>query len=86
MGGQYDNTERCFNLTVVRYPINSKEFNLPGIKPVNCGLNRAIQSAHTGGAQVAMVDGSVHFLAENTELQVLFNLANRDDGNPVPGF
>jgi hypothetical protein len=33
-----------------------------------------------------MADGSVHFLSESLEIQALYNLANRDDGNAVADF
>ena len=48
-----------------------------------CHANTPIQSAHSGGAQCCFADGSVHFLSETIEIQVLYNLANRDDGQVV---
>jgi hypothetical protein len=33
-----------------------------------------------------MADGSVHFLNEGLEVAILYNLANRDDGNSIPAF
>ncbi|MEA1950515.1 MAG: DUF1559 domain-containing protein [Planctomycetota bacterium] len=72
--------QRTFNLTTVRHPINEKSSTALGVL-VNCGTNHAIQSAHSGGAQVLLADGSVQFLADETELKLLYNLANRNDGN-----
>lgn len=43
-------------------------------------------SAHTGGAQFVLCDGSVHFLSSSIEPQVFQDLANRADGNLVDGF
>lgn len=40
-------------------------------------------SMHTGGAQFAFVDGSVHFLQQTINTTTLFRLANRQDGQPV---
>jgi prepilin-type N-terminal cleavage/methylation domain-containing protein/prepilin-type processing-associated H-X9-DG protein len=40
-------------------------------------------SFHTGGAQFAFVDGSVHFLQQTINTDTLFRLANRQDGLPV---
>lgn len=77
-----DGTDRCFNLTIVRNPINEKSSTAFGVDK-NCGPNSAIQSAHAGGAFVLMADGSVHFLSDETDLQLLYNLANRDDGKII---
>jgi prepilin-type N-terminal cleavage/methylation domain-containing protein/prepilin-type processing-associated H-X9-DG protein len=75
--------KRWFNTTTVRYGINHKAWNSTGVGDEYYGCNRPIQSAHPGGAHVALGDGSVQFLSESMELQTLFNLANRDDGNVV---
>ncbi|MEA1950836.1 MAG: DUF1559 domain-containing protein [Planctomycetota bacterium] len=72
--------QRTFNLTTVRHPINEKSSSALGVLS-NCGVNHAIQSSHPGGAQVLLADGSVQFLDDETELRILYNLANRDDGN-----
>ena len=47
----------------------------------NVGVNRPLVSAHTGGVNVALADGSVHFLSDSFDEATLFNLADRDDGN-----
>ena len=71
---------RVFNTTVVRYRINHKDSVDEGIEG-NAGRNRPLTSAHTGGANVLHVDGSVHYLNESTLIDVLYDLADRDDGN-----
>jgi prepilin-type N-terminal cleavage/methylation domain-containing protein/prepilin-type processing-associated H-X9-DG protein len=78
---------RFFNTTTVRYAINTNSMSLPGIGPggYSYGANRPILSAHSGGANVLMGDGSTHFLSESLDLQVLYNLANRDDGRIETG-
>ncbi|NDC54919.1 MAG: DUF1559 domain-containing protein, partial [Planctomycetia bacterium] len=43
----------------------------------------ALFSDHPGGAQVAMCDGSVHFVAESTSDAVLVGLASRNCGEAV---
>jgi type II secretory pathway pseudopilin PulG len=85
MGPGSDGWQRIFNLTVVVSRVNERSFEALGVAG-NCGPNRAIQSSHPGGALVSMVDGSVHFLSESTNIQTLYDLANRDDGHVVSGF
>ena len=53
----------------------------PGI-----GANQAILSAHPGGAHILLCDGSVHFATDSLDIDVLYNLADRDDGNPLADF
>jgi prepilin-type processing-associated H-X9-DG protein len=61
------------------HPINLKTAEAAGILQ-NCGPNRPIQSPHSGVAQTVFCDGSVHALSGNLEMQILRDLANRDDG------
>jgi prepilin-type processing-associated H-X9-DG protein len=42
-------------------------------------------SRHPGGGNFVFADGSVHFLAYNISAAVQANLANRMDGNVIPG-
>lgn len=77
----YAQNQRDWNITTVRYGINTRAYNLTGIGELYYGNNRPIQSAHPGGANVLFADGSVRLLMENTPLQQLFDLCNRDDGN-----
>ena len=82
----YTSDDRWFNTTTVRYPMNTKAWNLAGVGETYYGCNRPIQSAHPGGAQVLLTDGSVRFVVANLDLQTLFNLVNRNDGNPTSSF
>ena len=43
-------------------------------------------SGHSGGANFAMADGSVHFVAETIDLTVYRGLGARDDGLPAGGW
>ena len=80
MGGRTGQLRR-FNLTAIRHPLNVRSvFGAPGA-PGNLGPNRPLHSEHSGGVVVGLCDGSSHFLADNTSLQVLFDLSDRDDGN-----
>lgn len=75
-----------FAVTAIRYPINK---NGQWTNGGNCGgegvcgstaSNIPLNSAHSGGVSAAMVDGSVTFLGDSTDLAVLARLATRDDG------
>lgn len=60
----------------------------PNSRLYDCGNNtdRAVfasRSAHVGGVQVSMSDGSARFASENIDLQVWRNLGSRHDGNTV---
>lgn len=83
---------RTFQMTTIRYAINQKTgwTNAPG----NCagtgvcdnmGTNIPLNSTHTGGVNILLADGSVRFLADSTPIQVLAQLATRDDGVPLGG-
>ncbi len=73
----------CWNITTVRYPPNFKRVMgptpLPGCSE-NHGINNPLQSPHRGGLQVVIVDGSVMFISETIDLEVLLRLAIRNDG------
>jgi prepilin-type processing-associated H-X9-DG protein len=46
------------------------------------GANTPLNSAHPGGVNVALADGSVRFLADDMSLDTLGRLATRDDRLP----
>jgi len=48
--------------------------------------NTPLNSAHTGGLQITLADGSVRFLSNNVDTAVAFNLADRRDGNVIGEF
>lgn len=74
--------ERQFNMTCVIHPIGETSYLAYGVAG-DCGPNRPIQSAHPGGTNVLLADGSGQYFANTLDLQVLYNLANRDDGKKV---
>jgi prepilin-type N-terminal cleavage/methylation domain-containing protein len=92
MGSGWNNTvdnvstggaiERWFNLTSVRYPVGTRMYDLPGVGD-NHGPNNPLLSAHPGGTQIGLTDGSARFLSETTDLETVKKLADRDDGLPV---
>ncbi len=79
-----DHWDRTYNVTTVLHRVNEKSWMAFGV--AQNGPNQAIQSAHSGGAHVLFADGSVHFLSEYIQIQTLYNLANRDDGNMAHDF
>lgn len=82
MGPRIVNFSRQFNLSTVAHPIGETRFSARGING-NCGPNRPIVSPHAGGAFVATVDGAVTFLADETDVKLLYALADRDDDAPT---
>jgi prepilin-type N-terminal cleavage/methylation domain-containing protein len=80
---------RQFNLTTVRYPPNAPAINdnpnWPGVGD-NFGSNNPLNSAHTGGIQILLVDGSVRFVSDNVNMLTFRRLCTRDDGDPIGEF
>ena len=81
---------RTFQLTTIRYQINQKQGWPDGYG--NCGAvgvcydgptNAPLNSAHPGGVNGLMADGSVRFLVDSLPLNVLAQLATRDDGTVI---
>jgi hypothetical protein len=72
--------DRYFHATTVRYQINTKSSELPGVHFV-WGPNLPLVSPHPGGVHVAAGDGAVMFLTEDMELGLLKRLATKDDGD-----
>ena len=54
--------------------------------PIGIPPSPGFASWHEGGAHFSLVDGSVHFISENTDMTLLENLANRQDGNHIGQF
>ena len=52
----------------------------------NCGPNDEPFSLHTGGCHALMCDGSVRFISENTDLQVIRRASDPTDGEPIGEF
>ena len=82
--------QSTWNATTIRWNINQKGGWTGYNNGVFCGGvacymqdNSPLTSAHGGGVQVCMADGSVQFLSDNTTLAVLAQLATRDDGQTV---
>ena len=52
----------------------------------NCGPNDEPFSLHTGGVHALMCDGSVKFVSENTDIQVIRRASDPNDGEPIGEF
>jgi prepilin-type N-terminal cleavage/methylation domain-containing protein len=81
--------ERPFNLTTVRYAPNApaidNNVNWPGVGD-NYGSNNPLSSAHTGGVQILLGDGSARFLSDNVDMLTLRLLSTRNDGRTMGEF
>jgi prepilin-type N-terminal cleavage/methylation domain-containing protein/prepilin-type processing-associated H-X9-DG protein len=81
--------DRAYDMTTIRWPINQTTNwpvggNLAGMgvggdAPTNLPLN----SAHPGGVNSLLADGSVRFLSSTTTMAIVAELAVRNDGTPV---
>jgi hypothetical protein len=58
----------------------------PGPCMVNCTNYYAMYSFHSGGVQMGLVDGSVHFLSENVDTNVAVKLLTINGGEVVGEF
>jgi prepilin-type N-terminal cleavage/methylation domain-containing protein len=79
---------RHFQMTTVRYQINQKrgwpdggDCGGTGVCQ-NAGDNVPLNSAHPGGINSLIADGSVRFLRDSTPINIVAQLATRDDGLP----
>ena len=85
---QVGGDNRAFNTSTTRWSINQRGLgnNSGNGTHDNTGNNIPISSAHTGGANVAMADGSVKFMSQNIVLLTLQYLSDRADGNVVTAY
>jgi len=72
---------RCWNMTTVRYQINTRGTPQGSNSVQYC--NTILRSAHPGGAHFGIGDGKVTFISENVDLTILKRLCDKNDGNPV---
>lgn len=80
---------RRFNLTTVRYAPNAVSAvggtSLQGVCN-NDGANNGLYSAHVGGVQAVLCDGSSRFLSDNIDLSTLKRVSTRNDGQVLGEF
>jgi len=82
-GARSRTRNRLFNVTVLKFFINDKNLDSQTSGAQGGGANKPLLSAHPGGVNAALADGSVQFLSDDVSLPVLFNLADKDDGNVI---
>ncbi len=75
----------CYNLTTIRYQPNMREYEQPGVDD-NRGPNNPLLSSHPGGVNALMLGGSVQFLRDSIDIDVLKSMATRDDGRVIEEF
>jgi prepilin-type processing-associated H-X9-DG protein len=84
------NADLEWTLRTIAYPINGPYFwclgyetpsspSYNGVCAVNALAKSSLKSNHTGGVNVLLGDGSVHFLSQTTDVITLQNLAVRAD-------
>jgi prepilin-type N-terminal cleavage/methylation domain-containing protein/prepilin-type processing-associated H-X9-DG protein len=81
--GENDGTEFSEFVSTAVSPINVRFRNAAAHGGL---MELSVGSFHPGGAQTAMCDGSVRFLAETIDLAVYGALSSRDGGDVVGGF
>ena len=96
--GGNSNDNRNFQLATIRYQINQSgtgagwpvvdDCNNAASLGVcsNMGNNIPLNSAHSGGVNSVMADGSVKFLRDTLPLATLAKLAIRDDRQPIGDY
>ncbi|MGL5096998.1 MAG: DUF1559 domain-containing protein, partial [Planctomycetia bacterium] len=81
--------DRAFNTTSIRWAINQR---VGWVDPdgdcsqgvcANTGHNIPLNSPHGGGVNSLFLDGTVRFLSESMDLNLLAAVATRDDNVPV---
>jgi prepilin-type N-terminal cleavage/methylation domain-containing protein len=68
-----------YNLATVRYSLNERRYDLPGIYE-DIGANNPLLSAHFGIVSLLYGDGSVRAMADSLDVQILKAAATRDEG------
>jgi prepilin-type processing-associated H-X9-DG protein len=68
-----------YNVTTVRYPLNERSYDLPGID-LDHGANNPLVSPHPHTVNLLYCDGSVHTAEDTMDIEVLKSAGTRDDG------
>jgi prepilin-type N-terminal cleavage/methylation domain-containing protein/prepilin-type processing-associated H-X9-DG protein len=68
-----------YNVATVRYRLNERRYNLPGIYE-NIGANNPLLSPHLGIVNLLYADGSVRAASDSVDVRILKSAATRDEG------
>jgi len=71
-------------LSTIRYSPNPK--TVPAGSDQTYAPNGALTSAHVGGVQVLLADGSVRFISDNLDITTLLRLGAAGDGDVIGEF
>jgi hypothetical protein len=69
----------CWNITTIRYALNTRDYDLDGIDD-NRGANNPLVSSHPHCVLALFADGSVRILNDSMDATALKRVATRDDG------
>jgi hypothetical protein len=69
-----------YNIATVRYNLNERRYNLPGIYE-DIGENNPLLSPHAGIVNLLYGDGSVRATAESLDVHILKSATTRDEGS-----
>jgi len=81
-----NNVDAVASTTTIRYAPNSNMLGAAGVSLAateNERRNTPLTSAHPGGVQLALVDGSVRFISDSINMNTLTFLCVRDDGRSI---
>ncbi|TWU45112.1 putative major pilin subunit [Novipirellula aureliae] len=70
---------------ILSYQADGLSWSPTGLGPcnVNCNNRQGVYAFHVGGANTVFLDGSVHFLSESIEAEILYALVSRSRGDDV---
>jgi len=71
-----------YNIATLRYSLNERRYNLPGIYE-DIGANNPLLSPHAGVVNLLYGDGSVRATADSLDVQILKSAATRDEGSAI---
>ncbi|MFG0267522.1 MAG: DUF1559 domain-containing protein, partial [Rhodopirellula sp. JB055] len=70
---------------LLSYQADGQSWSPTGLGPcnVNCNNRQGVYAFHVGGANSVFLDGSVHYLTESIDAEVLYALVSRSRGDDV---
>src|SRR5262249_15186004 len=81
-----DGNGYCTTLIPINYDTCNDNAADPCNRPCNWTTEAGFRSAHPGGGQFLLGDGSVRFVMANIDYQTYQRLGAKNDGKPVGNF